>query len=351
MAGATRTFGIIFTLALLACGSTVGPATQPPDSGPPAADRGAPDRGLAREAGQPPAPDLGRAPDAKQSAPDGGGAPGQPLYAKTGLSAIKIAATGDAADAYYPEASGPFPAALLMQGAKVDKQHYASFARAVASYGFVVVVPNHNTLMGQNMVEERLVVDVLAQLKTENTGSTPLAGRIDAKTIVLLGHSFGGAASLYALQGLCQLPFCLGTFTPPAELAGGAFYGTNLKPPFGEIPAVKNGGLPILLVQGSADQKALPADGLTTYQKIEKGPKALLTLKGANHYGLANVNNPPGADADPGAPTLPQAVAIETAARWSALFLRAHVLKDAAALTYLQKTGVAADPNVSLQQE
>jgi len=344
MTGATRTIGFILTLTLLGCGTADGPGLQP-DAAPPPADGGAP----SREAGQPPAVDLEIAWDGKQTPADSG-APGQPLYAKTGMTAIKIAATGDPADAYYPEATGPFPAALLMQGAKVDKQHYASFARAVASYGFVVVVPNHGTLMGPNMVEERLVVDVLAQLKTESTGSTPLAGRIEAKTLVLLGHSFGGAASLYALQGLCQLPFCLGKFTPPPELSGGAFYGTNLRPPFGEIPPVKNGGRPILLVQGSADQKALPADGLTTYQKIETGPKALITLKGANHYGITNVNNPPGADADPGAPTLAQEVAIETAARWSALFLRAHVLKDPSALTYLQ-TGAAADPNVSLQQQ
>lgn len=337
-------------LGLLACGSEAVPSA--PDRTP-VVDLGTSDRGpAARETAPSTVADLGGALDAKAvPEKEGGVAPGAPLYTKTGTCTITIAATGDAADAYFPEAAGPFPVALLLQGAKVDKLHYATFARTIASYGFVVVVPNHSTLMGKNMVEERLVVDVLAQAKLENTGSTPLAGRIDTKTLVLLGHSFGGAAGLYAIQGLCQLPFCLGTFTAPPELAGGAFYGTNLRPPFGEIPPVKSGGRPVILVQGSEDKKALPADGLTTYQKIEKGPKALLTLKGANHYGLTDTNNPSGADADPGVPSLAQPVAIETAARWSALFLRAHVLKDPGALAYVQLAGAAIDPHVSLQQE
>ncbi|MFZ5788941.1 MAG: alpha/beta hydrolase family protein [Acidobacteriota bacterium] len=337
------------TLGLLACGAEEVPSAPDRSS---TLDLGTTsDRGSTAREAAPPLPDRAALEAKPVPSKEGGVAPGAPLHAKTGACTITITATGDAADAYFPEAAGPFPVALLLQGAKVDKLHYSDFARVVASYGFVVVVPNHSTLMGKNMVEERLVVDVLAQAKLENTGSTPLAGRIDAKTLVLLGHSFGGAAGLYAIQSLCQLPFCLGSFTAPPELAGGAFYGTNLKPPFGEIPPVKSGGRPLILVQGSEDKKALPADGLTTYQKIETGPKALLTLKGANHYGLTNANNPSGADADPGAPTLAQPIAVESAARWSALFLRAHVLKDASALAYVQSTGVAGDPNVSLQQE
>ncbi|TNC47843.1 hypothetical protein, partial [Mumia zhuanghuii] len=48
----------------------------------------------------------------------------------------------DGTDVYYPAgAQGELPVALLMQGAKVHRMHYEAYARAVAAYGFVVVVP------------------------------------------------------------------------------------------------------------------------------------------------------------------------------------------------------------------
>ena len=37
----------------------------------------------------------------------------------------------------------PWPVALLLPGAQVDKEHYATFAALLAREGFVVVVPNH----------------------------------------------------------------------------------------------------------------------------------------------------------------------------------------------------------------
>ena len=50
----------------------------------------------------------------------------------------------DASTVYYPTTgTGKLPVALLLQGADVDRDEYATYARTVASYGFVVVVPNH----------------------------------------------------------------------------------------------------------------------------------------------------------------------------------------------------------------
>jgi len=69
------------------------------------------------------------------------------------------------------------------------------------------------------------------------------------------------------------------------------FYGTNLKGPTGSIPELDNDGIPIVLVQGSIDGMATPAEGQATFYKIKNPPKAFITIEGANHYGITDVNN------------------------------------------------------------
>lgn len=299
-----------------------------------------------------PAPDAGASPDAA-----GQSATGEPLFDQVASYETTIAASDDPATVYYPNpddlAPGAyaFPIALLLQGADVERGYYAGFAQIVASYGFVVVVPDHETagLMGSGLyAEPQETNDVLAHMTGEQAGSGPLAGVLDPSTLVLLGHSYGGVAGLYAIMDQCQYPFCTGSFSRPDALAAGAFYGTNMKPPIGSIPPVPNEGLPVALVQGSVDGKATPADGEATFDLIEDPPKLFVTLQGANHYGICDQDNPPGAQADPSAPTIDQNTAVETAARWSALFLRATVLGDSQAAQYISATGDPADANVDV---
>jgi hypothetical protein len=45
---------------------------------------------------------------------------------------------------------------------------------------------------------------------------------------------------------------------------------------------------------------------------------------------------------------LDQAISIETAARWSALFLRAHALQDQPAHAYIHRSGRYLDHNVEV---
>ena len=65
-----------------------------------------------------------------------------------------ISANNDEADIYFLNPANlntgtySFPIALLLQGANVDKSNYSNFARIVANYGFVVVVPNANNPLG-----------------------------------------------------------------------------------------------------------------------------------------------------------------------------------------------------------
>lgn len=270
----------------------------------------------------------------------------------------------DAADIYYPVLPGAarernsLPVALFLQGALVDKSDYSNFASTVASYGFVVVVPNHTrtAISPQGSVtgliaEQQQVNDVLTYIKTEDSNSSsPVGGLLNPSTLVLLGHSFGGAVGLAAIQDNCFPVLCTEQFERPDELKGGAFYGTNFligQGP-GAIPPIENDGIPIALVQGSQDSVATPVEAEATYNQIQDSPKALLSVLGANHYGITNEDN---LIREPVRPTLEQDVATESIARWSALFLRGTVLDDAEAFDYVFDTGDMLDKNVKVTSE
>ncbi|MCU0547649.1 MAG: hypothetical protein MUE44_36735 [Oscillatoriaceae cyanobacterium Prado104] len=64
--------------------------------------------------------------------------------------------------------------------------------------------------------------------------------------------------------------------------------------------------------------------------------------------GITDVYNPDGAIPERNNSTLDRAVGIETIARWSGLFLRAHLLDDRVASDYIYSRGDALDPNVSV---
>jgi dienelactone hydrolase len=285
---------------------------------------------------------------------DASGDPTAPRFARTGVYTTLIpllgdagagtgdAGAGDSADVYYPDPpdlhSGRyvFPVVLLLQGAKVARRFYSAVAAGVAGYGFIVVVPDHTSdnIGGPGLYAELVeIAAVSAQMKIEAASATaPVRGVIDTMRIAVMGHSYGGASGLSAMTNACFPPIPLCTFTRPPELVAGAFYGTNLATPVLGVPALDTGGLPVLLVQGDRDGKALPADAQKTYDQIQKRPKALIALLGANHYGVTDVDNPAGADPEVNAQTLDHARGLTSTARWMGLFLAAFVHGDMAAL-------------------
>jgi hypothetical protein len=114
------------------------------------------------------------------------------------------------------------------------------------------------------------------------------------------------------------------------------------------------------IINWNLDENAKYQDTKDSYALIENTPKVLVFIKGTNHYGLCDVNNPgnpdyPDTDKLDGVskpqdviPELDQQISIETNARWTALFLRAQALNDAAAIEYISKTGRFLDPNVEV---
>lgn len=271
--------------------------------------------------------------------------------APAGVSTYQDQIKNDGTGVYYPSnATGELPVALLLQGGKVHRQHYSEYAAEVASYGFIVVTPNHRRLNFFDLdyyASASQIRETLDWMAAENAEpGSPLQGRIDVDTMVLLGHSFGGATGLSIAESKCSVPFCTTlSFTLPSQVKAGSFYGTN-NTILGLNPSISN-KIPVQLVQGLDDGTALPSEAAATYAKLTGGKKQIVRVTGANHYGITNTQDPSGANAEANGQSLTQAASIEVAARWSALWLKAQ-LGDAAAADYVLVTGDAADPQVSV---
>ena len=150
---------------------------------------------------------------------------------------------------------------------------------------------------------------------------------------------------------MCRTNTLSGFFLRSKQIAAGAFFGANLRNQNDVYPTINNDGIPVALLQGDRDGRALPRRASFTYDKIQNPPAALINIKGANHFSITNTNNPAGAIPDPINATLNQDIAIETIARWSGLFLRASMLNDKDAFNYVYSTGDATDPNVTVESK
>ena len=114
----------------------------------------------------------------------------------------------------------------------------------------------------------------------------------------------------------------------------------------GIIPAIKNDDISLALVQRIQYIIATPSNAQVTYGAIQDPPKAFISILGANHYWITNEDN---LIREPVRPNLEQDVAIETIARWSALFLRGTILNDNNALDSVFNTGDSLDQKVTAE--
>lgn len=264
---------------------------------------------------------------------------------------------GNATDIYFPTledgtAVDDLPGVLLLQGALVDKSFYSDYASQVARYGFAVSVPNHVQSVpgfGEVLAPDTSSVQAgLDQFISEsNRSGSPLSGKVDTEQFGLLGHSLGGAVGLSAVGEVCLPGLCTAPFSRPEALSGGAFFGANLRDENDVFPPIDNEGIGVALIQGNQDGRALPVNAERTFDQVQTSPSALIELNGVNHFGITTVNEPEGAVPDPSSQTVSQQTSIETAARWSGLFLRGTIQGDQEALDYVFDFGADVDPMVT----
>jgi dienelactone hydrolase len=264
---------------------------------------------------------------------------------------------GDEADVYAPRVpprlrswlEDRFAFVAVLQGALVDKSNYRALGRQLARQGFVVVVPNHLRSFpplypDPELFSEVSVVSAVseAMIAADTDPLSPLYRIVDTATMGAVGHSLGGFAALHALAGECSPGICTepdGVYAPPPALQAVAVYGANLADAAaGTVIDLDTAQAPVALLQGTLDGVAVPEEAEMTCPTLEP-PAALITLDGANHYGICDRNNPVGAIPDPIDPTLNQRVARFQVARWTGLWLRAHLRDDPWAWFWLEEVG------------
>ena len=121
-------------------------------------------------------------------------------------------------DVYLPNVSTPAPVIVISHGVGSDSGNFEYLANHLASYGFVVVVPNHpgsdakqlqSLLNGrtseaanpQEFVDRPLdVKHVLDELEMRNKSDSRFKGRLNLQQVGVIGQSFGGYTAL-ALAG------------------------------------------------------------------------------------------------------------------------------------------------------
>lgn len=240
---------------------------------------------------------------------------------------------GDLADLYHPRLpvrlsrhyEDTLPLVILMQGALVDKSRYSEFGRQLAATGYVVVIPNHEQFVpdfGFALFTSVDVIDaVLEQMRIEDENPrSPLFRIIDTQRLGLVGHSYGGAVAINAAAGICERPFaCTSDFERPPALNAVVVFGGSRPELEGDTT-----GVAVALLQGSLDGVAAPEKAEQTLPLLAR-PHALISIGGANHYGICNEDDPL---ADPSAPTLDQSAGITQLVDWTDLWLRANLGVD-----------------------
>lgn len=262
------------------------------------------------------------------------------LFPNASIKSTKIFLSGESpgpeddteVKVFYPDIGAQFPTVIVLQGGLVAGSSYSQIGQQLARFGFVVAIPNRMSLLGPPprvpFPDELVVLEVLEQLEVENgKPASPLNRRVDVDRVGLVGHSVGGFVGLLVVEGSCVPPFCLPPFPfqRPAALKAAAFYGTNsFDPMSGQLIDVDTDDIPVALVNGSVDGLGTIAEAQDTFDILD-GPRELITIDGANHYGITNDNNPPGAEFDDSPPAISQSQSIEKISQAIGEFLNENI--------------------------
>ena len=108
-------------------------------------------------------------------------------------------------DAPYDLSTAPYPLVILSPGFSIGASAYAWLAEHLASYGFVVIAPEHqeyldpeNELWQSAITRPQDILTVLAYVDEQVASGGTLAGLLDEDHVAVIGHSYGGYTSLAA---------------------------------------------------------------------------------------------------------------------------------------------------------
>lgn len=116
-------------------------------------------------------------------------------------------------DAAYDLSADPYPLVILSPGFSFGASTYAWLAEHLASYGFVVIAPEHqehldpaNELWRSAIERPQDVLSVLAYVDEQTIAGGVFDGLINAERVAVIGHSYGGYTSLAAAGAQINTP-------------------------------------------------------------------------------------------------------------------------------------------------
>ena len=108
-------------------------------------------------------------------------------------------------DARYDLSAAPYPLVILSSGFSIGASAYAWLAEHLASYGFVVMAPEHkehldpeNELWQSAISRPQDILAVLTYVDEQAESGGTLAGLLDKEHVAVIGHSYGGYTALAA---------------------------------------------------------------------------------------------------------------------------------------------------------
>ncbi|GBF50946.1 hypothetical protein LPTSP4_24770 [Leptospira ryugenii] len=248
--------------------------------------------------------------------------------------------TAGSVEIYYPKTgTGPFPIITLFPGGNVHGSFYSRYAARIAADGYVVWIPSQcvpfftQYFLKPSSAAGNEVLAYAKQLQTDSTSA--LFGKLNTDSMAYLGHSLGGVTAIYALNGICQVPFCDPGTSFLSEVKVALVYGAGLTNTLDPNQIRLNSAgkaTPLVFLQGALDTAFPPQNALSSYENY-KSIKYLANIDGMNHYGITDVNNPFGANAERTQSTLSQEESITRLANLSILFLNAYLKSNTADLT------------------
>ena len=108
-------------------------------------------------------------------------------------------------EARYDLSASPYPLVILSPGFSIGSSSYAWLAEHLASYGFVVISPDHpehldpaNELWRAAITRPQDILTVLAYVDEQAGSGGAFEGWIDRDLVAVIGHSYGGYTALAA---------------------------------------------------------------------------------------------------------------------------------------------------------
>ncbi len=236
-------------------------------------------------------------------------------------------------DADVDLAAAPYPLVVFSHGFGTPAHDYAHLVEHYASYGFIVLAPEHQErfdfeftyLIPATIARPQDIAQVLDLAEELTAGGGAMDGMIDTEHVAVVGHSFGGYTTLAAAgarydmeaftnrcsAGIAQGDpvaewICdpLGLETGPAALAAEAGLDpipTGLWPSYGDarvdaiVPMAGDAymygqaglaeiTIPVMAMGGTLDSST-PYEWAThpTYQDVSSARKALVAFENAEH--------------------------------------------------------------------